>query len=614
MARARVLAVDDQRYFRELIEGLLVEEGYAVQTAASGEEALHVLEREDFDIVVTDLVMPGLDGAELCRRIRQRQPDQDIVMVTGVVDVQTAVDAMKLGATDYILKPFDRETIVGSLDAILQQRRLLAEHAQLMAENLEYMGVLSLYERAAALFGTVGLPALTERLIEALCIETRAEGGLAWVAESLDDDAPLVLAGLRGLVAAEEVPERLGQGDLSGAVATELGEGHSCIATDGERGEVLWVPLWQAGRSLGIVRLSDKLEGVHFDDGDRARVEKFAGLAGTAVASALRFRALERRSLRDPVTRAYTHAYFRDVVLNETQKASRFGRPFSLLRFRFEDFGGLRRTLSQNELTDWLELRVERASAALRSTDLLATAGEDGFSVLLPETDSLAAATLQQRIRLALDELPGGDPQARVRVATVTYPVDGTRLETLEEILERRLEEDAASLARQLEPAGLPETLDALIARGHSEPQEHRDQLTRFVVDDATTRLRERAVLFVAAGGGPGGAWDPALFAGLERLAGRSSEDCATQIVVLGDEARRPSQLPQAPAVSWASTQVLGDERRLVLYYGDGPAYALVSAAARRDGTVPFFHTDDRALVERLALQLQHELGMAVAE
>jgi hypothetical protein len=66
--------------------------------------------------------------------------------------------------------------------------------------------------------------------------------------------------------------------------------------------------------------------------------------------------------------------------------------------------------------------------------------------------------------------------------------------------------------------------------------------------------------------------------------------------------------------VSWASTQVLGDERRLVLYYGDGPAYALVSAAARRDGTVPFFHTDDRALVERLALQLQHELGMAVAE
>ncbi len=108
MSKARILAVDDQRYFRELIEGLLDDEGYSVQTCGSAEEALHVLEREDFDVVVTDLVMPGIDGAELVRRIKERRPDQDVVMVTGVVDVKTAVDTMKLGATDYILKPFDR--------------------------------------------------------------------------------------------------------------------------------------------------------------------------------------------------------------------------------------------------------------------------------------------------------------------------------------------------------------------------------------------------------------------------------------------------------------------------------------------------------------------------
>ena len=74
MSKARILAVDDQRYFRELIEGLLEDEGYDVQTAASGEEALHILEREDFEIVVTDLVMPGIDGAELVRRVKERCP------------------------------------------------------------------------------------------------------------------------------------------------------------------------------------------------------------------------------------------------------------------------------------------------------------------------------------------------------------------------------------------------------------------------------------------------------------------------------------------------------------------------------------------------------------
>ena len=157
MPKARVLAVDDQRYFRELIEGLLTDEGYEVVTASSGEEALHVFEREDFDIIVTDLVMPGIDGAELVQRIKERRPEQAIVMVTGVVDVKTAVAAMKEGATDYILKPFDRKALSVSLEKILKRRRLHEEHSRLMAENLEYMGVLSLYERAASLFSTLSL-------------------------------------------------------------------------------------------------------------------------------------------------------------------------------------------------------------------------------------------------------------------------------------------------------------------------------------------------------------------------------------------------------------------------------------------------------------------------
>ena len=121
MPRARVLAVDDQRYFREMIESVLTDQGYEVVTAASGQEALHVLERADFEVVVTDLVMPGMDGVELVRRIKERKPDQDIVMVTGVSDVNSAIEAMKEGATDYILKPLDGALLTSSLDDILQR-------------------------------------------------------------------------------------------------------------------------------------------------------------------------------------------------------------------------------------------------------------------------------------------------------------------------------------------------------------------------------------------------------------------------------------------------------------------------------------------------------------
>ena len=612
MARARILAVDDQRYFRELIEGLLVEQGFEVQTAASGEEALHLLERDDFDVVIADLVMPGIDGAELCRRIRRDHPEQAIVIVTGVVDVQTAVDAMKLGATDYLLKPFDRETLTGALDAILHQQRLRDEHAQLMAENLEYMGVMSLYERAAALFGAVGVSALAERLIEALCIETRAEGALVWLAESLDDDGPLGLAGARGLVKPELAADPLSLSDLSGAVATELSEGHACIATDGEIGPVFWVPLSQQGRLLGVARLSDKLEGAHFDDADRARVQKLTSFASTAVSNALRFRALERRSLRDPLTRAYTHAYFQDVVLNETRKASRFGRAFSLLRFRIDDFASLRSELGANDLGHWLERRLERTTGALRATDLVATAGDDGFSVLLPETDSIDAVMLQQRVREALREIPDAAPQRMVAIATATYPADGTRLESLEDALERRLEADRRSLARRLEPAGLEATFDALIARGHREPQAHRDQLVRFVVDDVVAHPTERALLFVAPGGDSTLAND--LGGRLHGLGETPPDGCAARVVLFHEEPRSSVPRARSGPVRWQRPHSFGKDKLVLVYYGDGPAYALVCAPPQRDGTVPFFHTDDRTLVERLALQLQTESGMAVAE
>ena len=80
------------------------------------------------------------------------------------------------------------------------------------------------------------------------------------------------------------------------------------------------------------MRLSDKLEGDEFTDADRASAEKFVSFGSTAVANALRFRALERLSFRDPATKAYSHAYFDDVVRNEIQKASRFGRHFSIAR------------------------------------------------------------------------------------------------------------------------------------------------------------------------------------------------------------------------------------------------------------------------------------------
>jgi DNA-binding response OmpR family regulator len=226
MGRGRILAVDDQRYFRELIEGLLVEEGYEVQTASSGEEALRVLDHASFDVIVTDLVMPGMNGCDLVQRVKERDPDQEIIVVTGVVDVRSAVDAMKVGATDYLLKPFDRATLASSLDAILQRSRLRQERDRLLAENIEYLGERSLFERALGLFTATSIEALSEKVLDGLCQETGAQGGALWWRDE-EGGAGFRLTAVHGLVRIEEERERI---DVA-AVPKPLRESSAVTAT-----------------------------------------------------------------------------------------------------------------------------------------------------------------------------------------------------------------------------------------------------------------------------------------------------------------------------------------------------------------------------------------------
>ncbi|MFT5696375.1 MAG: two-component system cell cycle response regulator [Myxococcota bacterium] len=608
MPKARILAVDDQRYFRELIEGLLCEEGYEVETVPGAEEALHALERDAFDIVITDLVMPGVDGTELVGLIKERLPEQDIVMVTGVVDVKTAVEAMKQGATDYILKPFDRNALVGSLDKILQRRRLRDEHARLMSENLEYMGVLSLYERASGLHAGLAIEPLCERLIEGLCLETRAEGGVLWLADSLES-VTLGLKSARGLIRVEEEAEVVDASELDPTLSPLVERGQSVVLPrpDGTEGSALFVPLRFGSQLIGIARLTDPIEGGTFGDRERASAEKFAGLGTQAAVNALRFRQLECRSLRDPVTGNYTDEFFQDAVRNEMQKAARFGRSFSMIHIDVGSIGTRRAEWSEAGFPSWLALLSEQLGAALRSTDLLASRDVSRYDIMLPETDAVGAAVLKQRIRTLVSEnkaLVSAAPELvqSLALAVVTYPTDGSQMETLARVLDERLEQDRTSLLRTLNIGGcnFSRAIDRLLEEGGNERSAMSSEATRLLLDEIERRPRDRGLLFVS----PGDASLGVVKEGLGRLAALATK---TEIVVVGDAREFCSD---NSAITCVSTASAGTDRPFALYYGEGPVYALVSAhRAGAEGT-RFFHTDDRSLVEHLAFQFQKDLGL----
>src|SRR5512138_3892044 len=137
-ASGRILVVDDEKFFQELFREVLSAAGHHPRTAGSGEEALQLLQDEHFDLLLTDVVMPGIDGVALVREAKRRDPDVEAVAVTGHDDVRLAVQAMKAGCADFLTKPVNRDELVDVAARALSRARLRREHSQLLTENLEF--------------------------------------------------------------------------------------------------------------------------------------------------------------------------------------------------------------------------------------------------------------------------------------------------------------------------------------------------------------------------------------------------------------------------------------------------------------------------------------------
>ncbi len=127
-----ILAVDDDREMLEIIEATLARAGYELRTVTSGEMALEELRRQPRALVITDLVMPsGIDGLELLGKIRDEFPETGTILLTGHSSVETAVKALKMGAFDYLSKPFDPEELVASVERLFAYREVVAENLRL---------------------------------------------------------------------------------------------------------------------------------------------------------------------------------------------------------------------------------------------------------------------------------------------------------------------------------------------------------------------------------------------------------------------------------------------------------------------------------------------------
>ncbi len=124
---AKVLLVDDEEQFLKALSQRLEGRGMKIEAATSGEDALRQAKGKDFDAIVLDLVMPGLDGLDVLKQLRQENPDLQIIMLTGHATVEKSVEAIKEGAVELLEKPVDMDKLLKRIGEAQRQRVILVE-------------------------------------------------------------------------------------------------------------------------------------------------------------------------------------------------------------------------------------------------------------------------------------------------------------------------------------------------------------------------------------------------------------------------------------------------------------------------------------------------------
>ena len=150
-SRKHLLIVDDEPALREAIAERLTDHGFIVEQAGSGEDALQRLSDFAFDVIVTDLRLPGIDGRQVLDAARERYPDIIAIVITGYGTVKDAVEAIKQGASDFITKPFQFDALLHVLNSALEQRRLKSENAYLRSQLEERYRIDGLVGRSAVM-------------------------------------------------------------------------------------------------------------------------------------------------------------------------------------------------------------------------------------------------------------------------------------------------------------------------------------------------------------------------------------------------------------------------------------------------------------------------------
>lgn len=296
MSSEKILIIDDEDSIRQLCSAVLTSNDYLVRSASNGIEALKMVGSEPFDLILTDIKMPGMNGLQLIISIRGVDAEIPIVVITGHGTVETAIESLKLGVQGFLMKPFTIKELKDSVhDAFTKSR--------LMKENIRLRALMPLFETTKMLMTQIDLDQLLDTIVDTAMKDTRADRGSLMLLD--EKRGELRIAASYGLTPEliGSSREKIGEG-ISGWVAekgkpllisndSSLDPALSESMRDGGITSALCVPLIIKEKVIGVLNLSKtKAEG-QFTNADQEMLSVLCGQAAIAIENARLYMRLE---------------------------------------------------------------------------------------------------------------------------------------------------------------------------------------------------------------------------------------------------------------------------------------------------------------------------------
>ena len=422
--QAKVLIVDDEAVARNLYSDVLTAAGYHVRAVAGGADALEAFSHDRFDVVVTDLILPGMDGMQLLSELKRRRADVEIIVVTALEKVEPAVRALKNGASDYLVKPLAPEVLQAATARCLLTQRL-------MLENLALRSHVTLLEAGQKIATTLDRAALYPVVVSALDMALSPGGTAVLLAEG----GKLQVVHAQNLSEAELA-------DLGAALQArqlDVAEGRPVSLTLRGRPALAF-----AARDHEVLGAVVALDPVRADAAALSAASFLTSHVALALRNSGRMAAVEDLAYQDDLTHLFNTRYLHLVLEREIKSSLCTGAPLALLFLDLDKFkavndkhGHLMGSRLLCELADLLR-------ECVRDGDIVTRYGGDEFVMLLVGADAEVAQGVAERIRRTVEAhaflaAEGLAVSLTVSVGVASFPEHGVDKRTLLNLADRAL-------------------------------------------------------------------------------------------------------------------------------------------------------------------------------